>query len=417
MSFLSLIAYVACIYIRPQEIPGPLYATPVMTILAGIIFFFLIVRYTEGGERFFQEPQDFLIIGFWIAIIFSQLSNGYFAGTLKGFLEISRVVLLYFAISKLLDSEKKFKIFIHVMVLLSLYLAISGIAQYYAEIDLNDQTILQRRIRSVSIFDDPNDMGLTIILIAPFLITHIVNKSFMIFRMFNFFALAIIICATWLTNSRGGMLSLGVCLICCLYGKIKNILFIIGAILVLYIIMQYGPSRMSTISVTDESAHGRIVGMANGFHLLTRSFKTLLLGSGYDWFRIEYDFAAHNTFMHVAGEIGIVGLFFFVALFYVSIKGLLNLRKQKLDTDNSIVYLTKPILISFITLIFGTLFLSWQYKPMIYILIAVSVAMLKLCYSGNEKKEKMFSAKDGRNVLMIESIGLIVAYVGVRLFY
>jgi len=377
MSFIILIFYVICLYIRPQEIQGLFFRSNIMFYLGISLVVFWILGIIKGNYKIAQVPQNIFIVCLLLAIALSQLTNLYFHGAYKGFYEFSINVILYFIISSVLDSEKKVIIFIWILILCSSYIACEGVLLYYNRAGIDNLTMDEGRIRYVSIFGDPNDMALAINTILPFLFYFIFYHTSKLFKFISMLLLVICIYAIWLTNSRGGILTF--CFITTMF-TIKRYKYTYGVVLsiiILLIMLAYAPTRMSMLTFQEESARGRIVGMRTGMELMRSNYKSIFLGNGYGSFAEgPTGYVAHNSPMHVAGETGILGLYFWMGLIYISIKGLSAQFKNKIISNKNTYDLSHVLLISLIGFLFGALFLSSPYNPILYMLYGCIASIL-----------------------------------------
>lgn len=416
MAYFFLILYIICTYIRPQEWSPFFYGSNLMIILALISLISWFFELIYSRKKIVPAPQNLFMILFLAAITASVAITFYFGGALSAFNDFGKTVLIYFLIGNLLATLKKIKFFIWVLILLSLFLAVDGIRQYYTGVGLAGQTMIQEtRIRGISIFGDPNDLALTLILVVPFLLIYIFNKTVFYKKIFSFIILCPILYAVWLTNSRGGILSLGVVTFFFVKKRLKNFWGILIGILLLVLMIQFGPSRMNQLTVQEESAYGRIAGMSNGFWLLRNN---PLLGSGYGSFSDKYYFTAHNSIMLVAGETGMIGLFFYIGLIYFSIKNLSRIERMPVtsSSDRSANFAT-ALKISLIGFLVGSFFLSRAYNILLYIMIGLSVALVQSKGNAFVSKEYRGSLKDALTIIKIEIAVLIFLYILVRIYY
>jgi len=141
----------------------------------------------------------------------------------------------------------------------------------------------------------------------------------------NIAFILIMIYAAYLTNSRGGFLSLMIVFFFFFWQKfvrkkrfmLKILAFSVIAI-TLVVGMKLGPSRMSELDSSEESAHERSWLWETAYYDLKSS---PIYGIGKGQFRCGIHSAAHNNFAQNMAEMGLVGLFLYVGLIYMSIKG------------------------------------------------------------------------------------------------
>lgn len=103
----------------------------------------------------------------------------------------------------------------------------------------------------------------------------------------------------------------------------------------------------------------------------------------------------HNSFIHIAAELGLPGVIVWIGLFYFSFRTL-NLAKKSYTGENELSQvhsLSDSIMVSIIGFISTTLFLSRQYSYLPYILMALSVGVYGIM--GKTKGIKLaFSSKE-----------------------
>jgi O-antigen ligase len=87
---------------------------------------------------------------------------------------------------------------------------------------------------------------------------------------------------------------------------------------------------------------------------------------------------AHNSFIQIGAEIGIIGLISFILLFYLldkRLRGLhLYLYQDRLDRKGFITHLVIGLRISLIGYIVCSFFLSQAFSPLLYVLTALILA-------------------------------------------
>ena len=85
---------------------------------------------------------------------------------------------------------------------------------------------------------------------------------------------------------------------------------------------------------------------------------------------------AHNSFISVFGELGIVGLSLFFWLFYGHIKDLFIFIKSKNNTDRDKL-IAKGLLVALSTFLIASLGISWEYNKLLPILLGLILLLVK----------------------------------------
>lgn len=402
MAFFSLLLYVACIYVRPQEWVPLLYGAPLINITAIMtVVFFLFSR----DRKYVHAPQNYLMLSFLAALTISHLVHAYFGGALNAFNDFSKTLILYFLIIHIVSTSKRFAIFIDVLMMLTLFLGIQGIIQYSTGIGMAGQPILldgaERRITWIGIFSDPNDLALSFVIMIPFLINAILTRGGVFRKTYSLLASGILVYALWLTNSRGGILALSAVLCTYFYLYMKRngramVGIVISLIMIAGVIM-IAPSRMSDISASGDSAYGRIDAWYDGIQMFKSS---PLFGVGYQMFTDYHFRTAHNSFILALAEIGLFGYLLWIALFYFSMKSPVMVAGSPAgqNTLSSHVVSLKVALVGFLAAAF---FLSRTYNPLPYMLIALSAAQVNIGIKQGIFKTSKINTVDMRNVLFL----------------
>lgn len=414
MSFVFLLLYIAAIYIRPQEWVPAIYAWPLINILAILTAVCVFFEVGLKQKLRLKEPHMMLLLAFLGAIAMSHLSHTYFWGAWDSVVKFSANVIMFFLFINVLDSEKKIKIAIWFLVLLAVILAVQGIHQWNTGIGWAGQPIIQhndaerglmRRITWLGIFNDPNDLALALVVSAGFLVSFIFGKTNILLKTISAIVLAVLMQALYYTNSRGGYLAMAATLGFFFLLRMKNKIWasIIGGILAFAVII-VGPARMSQISASESSAFGRIDAWYEGFQMLKSS---PLFGVGYGMWGDYHSLAAHNSYILVAAEEGILGLFLWIALIYLCFKGL-SLIVNKKTTSMPYALGLESGLFGFLA---ASYFLSRAYMPVLYVLLALSSSYI---FVDLKKEEYALIRKDMKISALLAFGVLILVWISMR---
>ena len=256
MAYASLIVYILVLFIRPQEwVPGLLNVS-VMNYVMAVALFFTLLEVAGNEWRFKGSPQNWLVLGFFVAVVLSNVFDFqmpfYYAGTKVAFTEFGKIILLYFLISINLQSLRQVKGFIAAIIIGCLFMAIHGILQIHTGngfgADSPPLFIPQEnayRIIAFGPWSDPNDLAQVLVMVLPFLISGIHRPGVLAPRRLVSLVLAGVIgYAIYLTGSRGGWLALAVMMISyfLLNFRTKKSAIVLG-VLALVGLMAFAPAR------------------------------------------------------------------------------------------------------------------------------------------------------------------------------
>jgi O-antigen ligase len=430
LAYASLIVYILLLFIRPQEwVPGILnlpIITPVMCV--AILATFMEVA---GGKWHFKDvPQNWLVLGFFGAVIASNLLSFQqplnFGVTLDVTREFGKIILLYFLIAINLKTIRQVKGFILAIIIGCLFIAVHGILQIHTGAGFGGLLPLYvsqehaYRIIAFGFFSDPNDVAQALLVALPFLISGIHRPGIAApWRLVSLVAAGVIGYAIFLTGSRGGWLALAVMMVAyfLLNFRQKKISVVLG-ILALGGLLMFAPARVQTGSTHDQSAKGRIVSWTEGNKMLKMS---PLFGIGKSRFAEYSDtgLVAHNSFVHCWGELGLFGYFWWLGMLFASVKDSYALGKERTGDPkkDEMGRVARVLLASWIGFMAAAVFLSRTYKPELYILIGLVAAMHAIREREGGPLPRAFVKRDLRWVLLVELTSIPFFYCMMRFMW
>lgn len=414
MSFFTFILYLFCTFIRPQDwVPG-FYGMRLINGLAIATIMFLTFEKLLGRDvGLVKVSQNGLMVGLFGCVLMSQIVHTYFAGLISSFSRFSINFILFFLLLNTINSTRKFKITIWFIFLLIVSLVFQGIYQKQFGYGWAGQgmTIGSKggddwRINWIGIFNDPNDLALTFVMGIGIIITFLFGKSSFMQKIVGFPAVGLLIYGIYLTNSRGGMLALMTAVF--FYFIRRSRRFVLGAIvgsIFVFGLFTFGPSRMTMLSSSEDSAYGRIELWYEGIMMMKSN---PFFGIGYNMFTDSLPQTAHNSFVLAGAELGFIGLFFFVGLIYVSFRQLSIIQQFDEEWKNYACSL-QSALVGFCA---AAYFLSRTYIILPYLLFALSGALFFIASQKNEKIKYKFTGKEMRRTALI-SFGIILITYGI----
>jgi putative inorganic carbon (HCO3(-)) transporter len=402
--FWGLLLYLAMIYLRPQEFVEALRAKPIMLILALVVLGTLLIHNAIRKSRIiaFDLRQGVFMIVFFAVIILSQLQHFYIAGAQMAFDTFLPVFILFFMIINLVSSFEEMKRTYSLLFVMTVFLAANGILQHYRGVDIAGQTMFDGRIRWIGIFEDPNDLGLAILSFTPFALLKLSGKGIALRGRIGYAViLCILLYALYLTNSRGtfiGLLAVLAYVFCRRWGIARGLLIagVLGAIAFIA-----GPSRLADMSVSEESASGRIVAWQQGLGLLKWR---PILGVGYGRFTEYHPLTAHNSVVLCMAELGFVGLYVWMLLIVTSFYEAFIVDRRANGGEYG--FYAQVLQLSLIGFFVAAFFLSRTYNEVLYIIIALCAIFSRFGRKRFEYRIPFLSRNTALAVLFI-SLGLI----------
>ncbi len=179
MLYFVTTVYLGLIYIRPTELIQGWAEVPLVMIASLIAAPLLGWAVIQGQARVVEMPQDRLLSGLWFAIVVSNLATGYLGGGINGLTAFAQVVFQYALIRTAVRTLPQLRGAVVLLTGFMLFHAISGILQWNTGVGFGGiepmTTDGQLRIRSVGIFNDPNDLALSMLVVLPFLFVTLLN--------------------------------------------------------------------------------------------------------------------------------------------------------------------------------------------------------------------------------------------------
>jgi O-antigen ligase len=392
--FIGLLNYFVFLYVRPQEfIPG-FVGLPVMLALGSLTFVLMLLHMgikkkviAHGGA-----PQSLLMIWFLVAIAASNMAHFNMTATKDSVREFMSPFLLYFMIAMMVDSEKKVKLTLYLMATLTAFLAYQGIKQYYTGVGIAGQELFQGRIVSIGIFADPNDLALALLIMLPFCLLEFVRPNHIAVRLLNLVFGAALAVTVVMTDSRGGILSLGLLVIALFWRRFGWKVGVAVGALTFVAMFVVGPSRMGTISTTEDSASARIDSWSVAIDLIQSN---PIFGVGCYQFTEYHHKTTHNSYLLCGSELGLFGYVPWVLMIYFSIKNLYFISKEAVEKRHGrIGRYADGVLWGLIAFLFAATFLSRTYIELVYILFGLSAAITTVFVQRDGGRYQLMSKND-----------------------
>ncbi len=366
-----------------------------------------------------------MMFGFAAAIVLSHVSHVYVGGAINSINLFLPSITGFFLIICFVDSRKRTNTLILLLIILTTFLAYEGWLQsttgfshgglepiFENKTTVDDESVKMPRIRWYGVFNDPNDLGLALVLAVPFLLNMLLQRRFIL----PLVTLPVISISMYYTNSRGtvlaGLVAIGSYLVVryrSVYGALAGGSFAI-------ILFLFGPSRMSSVSASEESAYGRI----EAWYAAYQMFKANpLFGAGQGSFLDFHHLTAHNSFVLVMAELGFTGLFFFTGLFYFPYYWLWNniLKKGGMQLVPEDIGLVCAVFSSLTGMLASMFFISRSYILLPFMLVALVTGVTRVIDLGvqNVAAQSAEKPKHFRNIFILTILQIVGINIVVKL--
>jgi len=391
--FIGLLNYFIFLYVRPQEfIPG-FVGLPVMLLLGSLTFAFMLLHMAIKRKAlgFGPAPQNQLMVWFLVAIAVSNLAHVNMAATKDSVREFMSPFLMYFMIAVLASTEKKIKLTLTLLVLLTVFLAGQGIYQYFTGVGIAGQELFQGRIVGIGIFADPNDLALALLMMFPLCLGEVATSRNIFRRLLYFVFAASLAVTVIMTDSRGGILSMGLLFMVIVWRRFGWKVGVAVGVVAFVGIFAFS-ARMGTISTEEDSASARIDSWSVAIDLV-QSYP--LFGVGANQFLDYHPKTAHNSWLLCAAELGLFGYVAWLLMIFMSIKNLFFISKNAVvEKHGQLGRYADGVMWGLIAFMLAATFLSRTYIEPLYILIGLSAAITTVFVQRDGGKFQLMTRKD-----------------------
>jgi O-Antigen ligase len=271
------------------------------------------------------------------------------------------------------------------------------------------------RIRALGFMHDPNDLAMGMI-VALGLIGGAWRPKLQLRNLLLAACAGALVYGVHLTGSRGGTVALLVVLWRFAASRL-------GSVPSLVLLVALGAGAMSVdfggrplFIQADESTSGRLVAWTEGFEMLrTRP----ILGVGYGQFVDHHTLTAHNSLVLCFAETGLLGSFFWVGLFVVTLLELHALKNLPGDEpfDDLARQWAEGLQLSLIGFMTAAFFLSRTFVPTLYLIIGLSAAVAAIARDANRSIPVPALPALGMLVLACELGSIGVVYTILKLHF
>lgn len=363
--YAGLLIFLGLLYLRPEEY-FPAIAGARATLLVSLLALFAwVTNAFLCRERFLLNlPSVFCFLGFCAVAVGSTLLCGGWVTDVA--LDMLKLLVLFILIVHLVDTAPRLRMATGALLLFTAILGARTLWNYYhGNALLHGETL---RALATGIFGDPNDLALAMAMAMPLALCGIFGGRWRT-RLWCSGAVAVLIWTIYVTDSRGGMLALMTALFFYFRRRLGRWGTILGATAIL-LLLAAGPSRMADLSAQERSAQGRVIAWEAGLRMLQSS---PIWGVGKGQFTEHHRLTAHNSLMLCMAELGLVGTFFWLGLFYFVFR---DTRRAAGRPSGAV--LSTALQISLATFMVGGFFLSRTYTPPLYVYLALAVAAARV---------------------------------------
>ncbi len=420
MAFAVFILVNATLLIRPAEVVPALDSLPIYYVLmvSGLAMTFGRLTEQVRWTSLRENPITACVTGLFGMVILSNLVRFDFPLLKESGIEFLKVVLYYLMLVAVVTTPDRIRSFLRWLGFCALVNATLALLQYHGYLDLPALKVLERvdyddegqasvtlQLRSVGIYNDPNDLCL--ILGTGFVIVlYQVVEGRGLLRFLWVGPLITFLYALILTRSRGGFLALLISLFCLFVNRfgVKRAIPL-GAMAVCGLMVVSG-GRQTEISVGQGTAQERMEKWKEGLILFTHRPVT---GIGVWRYSEEVGLVAHNSYVHAYVEMGFPGGSLFVGLFYFASEGLRARYYRNPRVRDPAFLRLRPYIVALIAGYgMGIFSLSRNYIVPTYVIFGIATAYHRIAANPLESLDFVLDQNQCKRLLMT-SVGVLAA--------
>lgn len=418
--------YLTVLLIAPQ-----LWIEPFVGIRVDLFIYpaWLVYLLTSGKLKNLQLTQAdkyFLLMIVWIVI--SSFVNG--LNDRSG--EIIENYIKWFLLFKFVgltvtDSDALRKVS-KILILFGLVLAVEGIQHKLSPDGIGwagqplgwvDPSVIEAggtgRTQWINIFDGPGVFCVIFTLVLPFLLTYIGKPFKKSTQLFAIGLTVLILIAIFYTGSRGGFLATLAIIGIYIANKLKISamrISLVGGLL--FMAFMLAPAYLTSLKDSNRSAQHRVDMWIEGVEMVQQN-PVFGIGKG-NFARYTGRLIAHNSSIEIMGETGIVGLFFWIALIYVSVKSLfISYRNSELESERALIL---ALGISVAGYVVSSMFVTLEYETL-YFLLGLCAVYRKEAAAvlGDSGGEKIMVSKDYFRIFWMIVAWILMLKIFFKLYY
>lgn len=395
LPLLGLSLFLAFLFLRPADlVPALAVFRPALVVLALTTVVFLL---QNQGIVFIQYSTGKLLLVFWGAMALSTVVSYWPGGSFWITVDFLKEIVVFVLIINTALSLHALGRLIKVMIFSNGILAMFAVRDY-----LTGNVSASGRIQGVvsGLFDDPNDLALSLITMVPLIYWIIQTRATRRGRLLFIVLMVVVVSGVVATQSRGGFIALlGVAFMIVKESRKKMVAIFLCAIIAVAVILvapRGAFDRFSTITSYqgEETAQIRMHMWAAGVQMFADH---PVLGVGTGMFSAAYGkdyrdpgfpyntwWTAHNTVIQVSAEMGLLGLALWIGLVISGFSSLRTARRRisLSDLDDRVKaplsWMISALQTSLAGFILGAMFLSRAYDWILVIILAMIIAFLRM---------------------------------------
>ncbi|ABF88683.1 O-antigen polymerase family protein [Myxococcus xanthus DK 1622] len=379
-AFYALTAFAAVMYSVPGEWIPALAPLRLALVTSGLAAGLMVIRRLGRAEPLYLDgSRGLALIAFSTLAVASVGWSVIPEVTTATGVELLKLTAIYITFINVITTGRRLAVVCGAMVLASVVTSIGAINWYLVGEDLVEGF----RARWVGVYADPNHMAMNLALVVPLAVAFVARKSSgWLWRLACLTAAILAVAAIVVSHSRGGFIGLSAAMaVWAIREKRRIQAIVVGSLFVMGLLV-FAPQsfwqRNETVAEfhEDASAMGRVYAWQVASRI---SLDKPLLGVGAGGFRYAWPmyappearraYVAHNIFLDVIGELGWVGLLFFMVFTGGAAGGAFEASR-----DKEVGWLARALSASVVGYLVCDLFSGYILSAHLYVLFGLAAA-------------------------------------------
>ncbi|MGA9772447.1 MAG: O-antigen ligase family protein [Blastocatellia bacterium] len=396
-AFACLYLFTMMLYIRPNDIL-PIGTFPLVKIVA----IFMLIAYTGSkislGQSMTIWPLEMKMLALIVAlgILFTPIAASPLLSIETLTDSFFKVVSIFILIINLIDNRERLRSLMKLVVVCGTIVALGTIKSYFAGELVTDAARTLERAAGQGFFANPNELAMALNLLLPFaVVLGLMSKG--VKRLAYFACAGLLSFGIMVSFSRGGFLGLvaigGV--IMWKAGRGKRFTTVLAGLVLccaFFVAMPGGYSdRLFTILHTQNdqthSAQERQELFGRAVEVITHH---PVIGVGVGNFGIYSirDKVAHNAFLEIAAELGVIGFIAYMVIIFAPLRTLRQIERETYnrragpkswsERDREAYFLSIGLQAVLVAYIVCSFFQSSQYFWYLYYIVAYTVSLKRI---------------------------------------
>jgi putative inorganic carbon (hco3(-)) transporter len=389
LAFAGIYLFTLMLYARPNDLL-PIGDFPLVKIVALSVLTIYVLSKVTAGDRLsvWTLEMTMLVVIAALGLLFMPIA----ASPKDSFDTLTdpylKTVIIFTLMINLIDTRQRIFSLWRLVVICGAALGVGAIRSYMK----GEFTAQGLRIEGLvgGMFENPNDLATALDLLLPFaVLLTLISKGFV--RLFYLGCAAVLTIGVLVTLSRGGFLGLmatgGVLL--WKLGRGRRLKTTLGAALICGILFAVMPggyeNRIATIFNTEQDKTGSA---QERRELLERAASIAInrpiVGVGMGNFHIYSirEKEAHNAYLEIAAELGVMGLIAYLIVIFAPLRSLHRIERQtrgmRSKSEREMYWLSVSIQAAFVAYMVCSFFASIQYLWYLYYTAAYAVALRQI---------------------------------------